>query len=183
MRGDWMDYKYDIALSFATEDQKLVEKVYHYLRAENLNVFFAPSQEGQKVLSGKNQREVFYSIFGLEAEYVALFVSQNYSMRQVPMEEAGIAFAKHGADGHVIPVYLDGTGLPKDMLDPQSTNYFEASDPAVIASHLAAKIAMDRKERKKLSGSHNKTDGIMNINGNTANKQIFIQTMEGSIEL
>ena len=59
-----MDYKYDIALSFATEDQKLVEKVYHYLRAENLNVFFAPSQEGQKVLSGKNQREVFYSIFG-----------------------------------------------------------------------------------------------------------------------
>ena len=93
---------------------------------------------------------------------MALFVSQNYIMRQVPMEEAGIAFAKHGADGHVIPVYLDGTGLPKDMLDPQSTNYFEASDPAVIASHLAAK---------------------MNINGNTANKQIFIQTMEGSIEL
>ena len=178
-----MDYTYDIALSFATEDQKLVEKVYHYLLAEKLKVFFAPSQEGQKVLSGKNQREVFYGIFGLEAEYVALFVSQNYIVRDVPMEEAGIAFAKHGADGHVIPVYLDGTDLPKNMLDPKSTNYFKASDPAVIASHLATKIAMGRKESKKLSAPHNKTDEIMNINGNTANKQIFIQTMEGGIEL
>lgn len=59
VRGDRMDYKYDIALSFATEDQKLVEKVYHYLRAENLNVFFAPSQEGQKVLSGKKSAGSF----------------------------------------------------------------------------------------------------------------------------
>lgn len=71
-----MEKQFEIALSYATEDQNLVEKVYHYLKAEQVNVFFAPSKEGQVFLSGKNQREAFYSIFGKNARYVALFVSK-----------------------------------------------------------------------------------------------------------
>lgn len=57
-----MKYQYDIALSFATENQDLVEKVYHYLRAEAITVFFAPSPECHRILNGRNQREAFYEI-------------------------------------------------------------------------------------------------------------------------
>lgn len=177
-----MNYEYKIALSFATEEQPLVEKVYNYLKAENLPVFFAPSPECQTFLSGKNQREVFYNIFGLQSEYVALFVSKYYIAKDVPMEEANIAFSKHSCDGRVIPIYLDGTSLPTDMFNPKSTNYFKSSNPAAIASHLATKIKSTNSTYKKPSTS-TASRNVMNVTGNTAEKQIFIQTLNGRIEL
>lgn len=176
-----MNYNYKIALSFATEDQNLVEKVYHYLKAENIKAFFAPSPEGQIFLSGKNQREAFYDIFGLRAEFVALFVSKYYVSRQVPMEEASIAFAKHKNEGSVIPIYIDGTSLPIEMFNPKSRNYFESDNPAVISGHLAEKIKSDCNFRG-LDTAENETNK-MNISGNSAEKQVFIQTVNGSIEL
>lgn len=175
-----MNYQYKIALSFATEEQDLVEKVYHYLKAENLSVFFAPAPECQTYISGKNQREVFYDIFGLKSEYVALFVSKNYVAKKVPIEEAGIALAKHNA-GNVIPVYLDSTELPVELFNPEDMNYFKENNPAVIASHIAAKIKGSNNESKTVAESV--SSNSMNIKGNRAEKQIFVQTVNGSIEL
>ncbi|MBD5554506.1 MAG: toll/interleukin-1 receptor domain-containing protein [Roseburia sp.] len=177
-----MNEKYKIALSFATEDQDIVEKVYHYLKAENIHVFFAPSPEAQIFLSGKNQREAFYHIFGQNAEYVALFVSKYYVAKEVPMEEAKIALAKHVNDSSVIPIYMDNTSLPADMFNPKSTNYFASNDPAAIAGHLAAKVEASNC-MQKLEGIIEAEKNVMNIKGNRAEKQVFIQTVNGSIEL
>lgn len=173
-----MGYKFDIALSFASEDQALVEKVYAYLKAEDIKSFFAPSPEGQVFLSGKNQREAFYRIFGKDARYVALFVSKNYIEREVPMEEAGIALGKHKDNGSVIPIYIDGTQLPDKMLDPKKMNYFASKDPVTIADHLAKKIKADKskKKHKNTSGTGN---NVMKISGNTCENGIFIQNYNG----
>lgn len=171
---------YDIALSFATENQELVEKVYHYLKAEGVSVFFAPAQECQTAISGENQREVFYNIFGLEAEYVALFVSEYYIVKPVPMEEANIAIAKHNGDGKVVPIYLDEASLPLELLDPHETNYFRSNNPVAIASHLAEKIKKSKGLQIK-SGESEKRN-TMNVRNNKANKQLFIQNFGGSIE-
>lgn len=175
-----MKYEFDIALSFATEDQKLVEKVYHYLKVQNLSVFFAPADEAQLFLSGRNQREAFYDIFAIKSQFVALFVSKNYIVKEVPMEEANIAFSVHGSKGSVIPIYMDEAKLPQSMVNPKERNYFQSNNPAIIATHLAKKIRMYSKMgdmRKKQSNS------TMNIIGNTAQKQVFVQTLNGKIEL
>ena len=175
-----MRYPYQIALSYATENEELVSKVYHYLRAEGLSVFFASAPECQDVLSGKNQREIFYSIFGLQAEFVALFVSKDYVKREVPMEEARIAFSKHSVNGTVIPVYLDGTELPQDMLNPKETNYFRSNDPARIAAHLAARIVkMGQPDQTAARGGER---DVMIVSGNTGDRQVFIQNMKGNLE-
>lgn len=176
-----MEHTYKIALSFATENQELVEKVYHYLKAEGFSVFFAPAQECQAVLSGKNQREIFYEIFGMRAEYVALFVSKEYLNKTVPMEEASIAIAKHSENGSVIPIYLDDSELPKNLLNPQKTNYYKSQNPAQIASHLAAKMNSIKQQVKAAKTSGEK--GTMNIKNNQAEKQVFIQKMDGNISL
>lgn len=182
-----MGYKYDIALSFATEEQQLVDKVYHYLKREGMKVFFAPASECQVDLSAENQREVFYGIFGIESEFVALFVSENYIKREVPLEEASIAFAKHSTNHTVIPIYIDGTKLPEKLFDPKQTNYFVSDSAAVIAMHLAEKIKQKKNKeyekrkcnRGKLEDAHN----VMNITGNQAEKQNFIYKMKGNITL
>lgn len=177
-----MDQHYDIALSFATEEQELVEKVYHYLKAENISVFFAPALECQAVLSGKNQREIFYEIFGLRADYVALFVSENYIVKKVTMEEAGIAFAKHGNEGTVVPVYLDGTSLPVKLFNPENDNYFASDDAAVIAAHLALKIksTVDGDKKEVLA---KRSEYVMKLSGNQAEKMVNIQNVEGNMNL
>lgn len=170
-----MCQKFDIALSFATEEQNLVEKVYHYLRAEGLSVFYAPSPEAQEILSGRNQREVFYEIFALRAKYVALFVSKNYIAKAVPMEEAEISFAKHGDNGTVIPIYLDEAALPDSLFDAKKTNYLRSNQPAVITGHLAAKIKSSEIAGAKEHTRPRNGGNTMNINGNTAEIQTFIQ--------
>lgn len=168
---------FDIALSFATEDQVLVENVYHYMKAEGFSVFFAPSPEGQALLSGKNQREIFYQIFGLMSKHVALFVSKDYVSKQVPMEEARIALAKHSDIGGVIPIYLDSASLPPDMLDPQKVNYYRSSSAANIAAHLSAKLRDDAPH----PSCNTAPSGEMHISGNVAKKQFFIQNVDGGI--
>lgn len=181
-----MEFQYQIALSFATEDEDIVKKVYHYLKAEGISVFYAPAPECQPFLSGKNQSEIFYEVFGLMAEYAALFVSKSYIAKKVPMEEAGIAIAKHSGNGSVVPIYLDGSRLPSSLYDPDNTNYFKSDSPAKIAGHLAMKIksskicpdtCQDMPQVMKSGGN------VMNIRNNRAKKQVFIQTVNGSIEL
>lgn len=174
-----MKYRYDIALSYATENKEIVDAVYHYLKVENIHAFFAESSEAQTVLSGQNQREVFYRIFGVEAEYAALFVSQHYVAKKVPMEEASIAFSKHNGDGKVIPIYLDGTPLPKELFDPNSTNYFCSNNGAEIASLIANRINIDRQSTPtpKAAMSPAYSGNVMNIHDNTAGVVLSINEL------
>ena len=175
------EYKYDIALSYSSEETELVEKIYYYLKAENISVFFAPSQEAQIELSGRNQREAFYDIFGIKAEYVALFVSASYIKREIPMEEARIAYAKHSTE-RVLPICLGTAKLPKSLLDPDKINYFKSKDPAQIASHIAKKIKEEHKIDLKKRHLQKKSGTQVIIEGNTAEKQVFVGSI-GSIVL
>lgn len=176
-----MNCQFDIALSFATENQPLVDTVYHYLKAKGLRVFFAPSPEGQVFISGKNQREAFYQIFGWEAAYVALFVSKDYVCKKVPMEEARIALTERKGTNTVIPVYLDGTPLPSELFDPKQENYFASDNPVAIASHLAARCKPPVPSPSEQTESQ--ASGRMYISGNIAEKQMFIQKLVGNLEL
>lgn len=174
-----MNHKFDIALSFATENQALVEKVYHYLKARNLSVFYAPTSEAQPFLTGRNQSEAFYDVFAIKSRYVALFVSEDYIRKEIPMEEANIALSEHKNTGRVIPIYIDGTRLPDNMINPRERNYFQSNNPAEIARHLAEKVRMEVKmEKESVVSGHN----IMNVSGNKGKKQIFVQTWNGSVE-
>ena len=171
---------FDVAISFAMENEELADTVYHYLKAEGLSVFYAPAPECQSILSGENQREIFYRIFGLESKYVILLVSKFYVRKQVPMEEARIAFSKHGGDASVIPIYLDGTELPGELLNVKKQNYFSSDNAAEIASHVASKVNKLKKqeEKKDVFGF----GSIMKNERNRAETQIFIQNYNGERE-
>lgn len=170
-----MEKSYDVAISFAMENEKLADTVYHYLKAEGLSVFFAP--ECQNVLSGENQREIFYRIFGMESRYVILLVSKYYITKEVPMEEARISFSKHAEDASVIAIYLDGTELPGELLDNKKQNYFSSDNAAEIASHVASKVnKLEKKENKK---DDSNLGSIMKNEKNVAETQIIIQNYNG----
>lgn len=120
---------------------------------------------------------MFYLIFGWEAAYAALFVSKDYIRKPVPMEEACIALTERRGTGTAIPIYLDGTSLPSKLFNPKQENYFASDDPVVIASHLAAKCGQSVSSSLAQSGPQE--FGGMNISGNIADKQVFIQQLIG----
>jgi hypothetical protein len=59
------------------------------------------------------------------------------------------------------------------MLDPKSTNYLKENNPAIIASHIAAKIKSDDSVKIETPSSVT-TSNIMNNKGNKAEIQYFI---------
>ena len=66
-------------------------------------------------------------------------------------------------------------------------NYYKSNNPAQIASHLATKIKSTQDDN--VTKSFDKTvqaslsTSTMNISNNKAEKQIFIQKMDGNINL
>lgn len=172
-----MKYEFDIALSFATENQELVEKVYHYLRAYKLSVFFAPSDEAQPFLTGRNQSEAFYDVFAIKSKYVALFVSKFYVYKDIPQEEANIAFIAHGDSGRVIPIYIDGTELPRSLINLKERNYFQSNNPAMIAKHLATKVKQCNDAKERVQGGD-----VMNVVNNHGTTQYFIKEFNGEAD-
>ena len=129
------DFSYDIALSYAGEDEAIVSSVYRYLRGSGASVFFAP--ECQAELVGEHQEEIFYQIFSQGARYAVLFVSRHYVAKPTPMKEAKICMANRQGS-HLIPVYVDGTVLPGLNA---SINYFRSDEPEKIAAMIIEKAA------------------------------------------
>lgn len=124
------EYLYDVALSFASEDKDIVELVYKYLCSEGLNVFYSPHNQAQ--LAGKN-RSVFYEVFRYQAHFVVAFVSKDYVCKDVPMQEASAAIIRNLEErtSCLIPIYLDGTTLPRL---PSDVNYIKETNPVFITS-------------------------------------------------
>lgn len=168
---------FDVAISYAMENEEIAETVYHYLKAKELSVFYAPAPECQSILSGKNQREIFYRIFGLESRYVILLVSKFYITKQVPMEEARIAFSRHSDGEYVIPIYLDGTELPRELLDPKKQNYFSSDNASEIAFHVISKV--NKSKNQKAEKDKSVSCSNMKNKKNKAGTQIFIQNYNG----
>lgn len=174
--------KYDIALSYAVEQENMVDTVYHYLKSEGLSVFFAP--ECQEVLVGMNQREIFYKVFS-KSKFVALFISNDYINKKTPMEEANIAFTNHEA-GFVIPVYLDDSHLPVEMLDPNKINYYKSNNPAEITKIIKESVYSKKSTVESTFSSFEdvasgnnvfKNNTIMSNNNVAQNQQIIQNTV------
>lgn len=102
---------------------------------------------------------MFYEIFGIQSRFVALFVSDEYLKREVTMEEANIAIAKHLHNATVIPIYLDESYLPEKLFDPRQTNYYRSSNPAQIAAHLAYKITQIKRKNNYRTIVKQKVEG------------------------
>ena len=104
-------YQYDVALSYAGENEKFVRDVYRHLRAENLKVFFAPLRAG--ALWGKDERE-FQAVYGPASRFVMPFISQHYATKEWPRLEfrAARKEARKRTGDFLLPVRLDSAKMP-----------------------------------------------------------------------
>ncbi len=137
-------YKYDVALSYASEDVDFVNAVYEILCSENIDVFFAP--KFQHNFLGEGMNRLLYEVYKKESLFVAAFVSESYINKEKPMYEAEIAIERREEENRscILPIYLEKNiklpGLDKDIA------YIEGKSKVFVANTIRKKI----HEYKKL---------------------------------
>lgn len=114
---------FDVALSYASEQEKFVSRVEKILKGEGVKVFFAPDCE--KEYKAKDMFQKFYEIYRYRSKYVVCFVSKEYLQKDYTMHEYECAFLKNKdvGENRIIIVNFDGSSLPH--LD-SDINYIDA---------------------------------------------------------
>lgn len=109
-------FVYDVAISYASEQERTVSRVVNILTAEGFKVFFAPNRESEYIADDMIAR--FYRIYRYESRYVAAFVTEEYLHKDITMHEAATAMLRQQEEGRncLIPIYFERAVLPD--LDP-----------------------------------------------------------------
>ena len=124
--------KYDIAVSYASEQEEFVSRVVKVLRMENKKVFFAP--EDEKEYKAKDMFEEFYQIYRYRSKFVVCFISKEYLKKEYTLHEYESAYNKNKKDnGKLIVVSMDGTLPPhydrdKNYIDAQKYIEIQVAD-------------------------------------------------------
>jgi len=130
-------FAYDVAISYAGEQERMVSRVASILEADRFKVFFAPDRESEYIAEDMIAR--FYRVYRYESRYVAAFVTEDYLRKDITMHEAATAMLRRREEGRncLIPIYFGKAVLPR--LDPD-INYIRGDGLREV--ELADKIRM-----------------------------------------
>ena len=133
--------QYEVALSFAGAQRDYAVAVARALQARRVAVFCDEFEQVE--LWGRNLSETLHRVYSQQADYVVMFISQDYVERAWPRHERRSALSRAVQEGreYVLPVRFDDTpvpGLPDDV------RYEDAKKrtPAKLAAMIAEKLGV-----------------------------------------
>jgi hypothetical protein len=106
-------YQYDIALSFAREDQARVDPIAKQLQGAGVRVFYDAFEQSQ--LWGIDLVERLYDVYSRRAKYCMIFVSRSYLKKKWTSHERRAAQERALTErqtAYILPVRLDESSLP-----------------------------------------------------------------------
>jgi hypothetical protein len=137
-----MEYKYDVALSFAGEDREYVEKVAEILKASGISVFYDKFEEID--LWGKDLGIHFDYIYRQSAKYFIPFISSHYKEKVWTHYEVRTAIARaiENKEEYILPVRFDKTELEGIR---STIGYLDISNlsPESLAEKIMAKVGRE----------------------------------------
>lgn len=143
-----MDYKYDIALSFAGEDRAYVEEVANFLRDFGISVFYDSFE--QIDLWGKNLYTHLRRIYKDYSRYTIIFCSEHYAKKQWTNHERESAQERAFTENreYILPARFDNTEIPGIQSTVGYINLAEISSfdfAKIIATKLGKSPSVDEK--------------------------------------
>ena len=136
---------FDVVLSFAGEERPFVERVANYLSTHGAKVFY--DQHEIVTMWGKDLAEHLDAIYGGDAKFCVMFISENYAKKMWTIHERRSAVAKALSETkeYILPVRFDGTKLPGI---PSTMGYVDATgrSPEDVARLIMAKLGQLRNK-------------------------------------
>lgn len=137
--------QYEVVFSFAGEDRGFVKAVADILASKKVNVFYDEAE--QIDLWGKNLKDYFKGIFGVEGLFCVLFISSHYLEKKWCRYELGIVEARESNEReYVLPITLDGN-LISDWAETKAYLDARGKTPEQAADYIFQKIYMEMKKR------------------------------------
>lgn len=104
--------RWDVCLSYASEDRAYVEMVAGLLKAAGLEVFYDRDEQGQ--LWGKDLADHFDRVFRLDSRFCVMFISEAYAAKPWTRHERPSALARALLEEreYLLPARFDDTELP-----------------------------------------------------------------------
>ena len=137
-----MDYKYDIALSFAGEDRDFVDKVAQILKSNDVRVFYDKFEEIE--LWGKDLGIHFDYVYRRQSKYFIPFISVHYERKVWTNYEVRTAIARaiENKEEYILPVRFDKTELDGIR---STIGYLDISkmSPEELASKILQKLGSE----------------------------------------
>lgn len=135
-------YEYDVAVSFAGSDRAVVDNLVRVLKARGLEVFYDFDQQAQ--LWGKNLRKELARVYGRQAQYMIVCLSDDYPERDwTTFElEIGMNAASKRTEDYLLPLII-GTNRPAITGLPATVGHISLSERSMedVAEYLLEKIA------------------------------------------
>src|ERR1700741_2437869 len=136
-----MEFKYDVAVSFAGKQRPYVEKTVMAAKSRALKVYYAKDMVNE--LWGTNFILEQRKVYGQHARFVVVFLSKEYLSSVVPMDElfAAITQDVRRRGGCILPVLVGKVDVPPSLISPH-IGYLEAKNftPDQLAHELHIKV-------------------------------------------
>ena len=131
------DYKYEVALSFATEDIDIARSIHLELDRLGITNYFFPKKNNE----GKNLRKESTVVYSTQSMFVLMIVSQNYVKKNWSTEERKIMQMVSRPEGvpYIIPMRIDDTkvdGLTDDIVYMEWKNENASSIAISLYRHV-----------------------------------------------
>ena len=138
--GDRPEWRWDVALSFASAQRDYVEQVAEALTAQGVRCFYDADEQIE--LWGKYLAEELPAIYGEQAAAVVVFVSAEYAARDWTRLERRAALNRAVRERRecVLPARFDDTPLPGLLSDIVAVD-LRTRTPQQFAAMIAAKLA------------------------------------------
>ena len=135
--------QYEVALSFAGEQRKYVERVARALQSRGVSVFYDDFELVQ--LWGKDLVEEFQEVFERRAALAVMFISKEYVEKVWPRHERRtiLSRAVKEKSTYVLPVRFDNTPVP-GLPDSIKYERADAHTSEELAAMVAGKLGIKR---------------------------------------
>jgi len=151
-----MEYKYQVALSFAGEDREYVNKVAGLLKENNIRVFYDKFE--QVDLWGKDLGIHFDYIYRRESQYFIPFISMHYKEKIWTNYEVRTAIARaiENKEEYILPVRFDDTeldGIRSTLGHIDIRNMAPEQLANLIINKLGSEVNIPLPEKEEVKGN------------------------------
>jgi TIR domain len=134
-----IEFKYDVAISFAGEDRKVAQLIAEKLQNHGIKVFYDDFEKSS--LWGKNLYEHLNYIYSKAARYCVMLLSEDYENKTWTNHERRAAQARAFREKYeyILPIRIDKTEIP-GLLETVGYISLEGTDLDVIVELIINKL-------------------------------------------
>lgn len=128
-------YKYQIGISYASEQEILAERLCTLLNKKGVKVFFAKNEESNFLT--ENLYSHLIDIYENECKYIIAIISKEYIEKDYTNQELSVALQRNtNGERCLIPIHISDIRHPKISSDEYYIDYNKKKEPEIVNNIL-----------------------------------------------